>query len=576
MFPAFSANLTRPEGVAAEFGWVDYLLFALTLVISALIGVYFAFFDPKRQNTRDGYLMGGRTMGIFPISMSLIASYISGISLLAIPAEMYVYGTQYWVAVTSDILASLTMAFIYLPVFYQLKIVSSYEYLELRFSRPVRLFGSVVFLIKMMLYIPIVIYVPALAFSQVTGFNLHLVTPVVCIVCIFYTMLGGLKAVVWTDALQTVLMFGGVTVVMILGTVYVGGPAAVWQRAIDGERIEFFKLSLDPTERHTIWSVVIGNYTSVLAAFAVNQAMVQRALAMSSIRKAKITIGILAIGLACIVSMCCYTGLVIYATFFVCDPISTKQIGKADQLLPHFVMAISKGIPGLPGLFMAGVFSAALSSMSTGLNSMTGIIFEDLIRPCVKKPISEARASFIMKVMVALIGALCVALVFLVEKLGTLLQAGRSLSSITAGPLLGVFSLGLLFPWANGKGALVGGITSMLLVGWISVGSQTAIAGGTLYFETKPTSIAGCPEMPTVAPASLPRSEAFVLYQLSYMWYTLVGCATALFVGIITSFITGATRVADVDRAFLSPAVHWLLPSQKEGAEMEMPKRKDP
>ena len=87
--------------------------------------------------------------------------------------------------------------------------------------------------------------------------------------------------------------------------------------------------------------------------------------------------------------------------------------------------------------------------MSTGLNSMTGVIFEDFIRPTLKKPMSEARASLVMKVMVAMIGLVCVALVFLVEHMGTLVQAGKSLSGITAGSLLGVFSLGMFFPWAN-------------------------------------------------------------------------------------------------------------------------------
>ncbi|KAJ8951880.1 hypothetical protein NQ318_019856, partial [Aromia moschata] len=115
--------------------------------------------------------------------------YISGISILGIPAEMYTYGTQFWMIIASEGFVSLAMAYGYLPVFYKLQITSSYEYLNLRFNQTVRLLGSILFLTKMLLYIPIVIYVPALAFSQVTGINLHLVTPVVCVVCIFYTTL---------------------------------------------------------------------------------------------------------------------------------------------------------------------------------------------------------------------------------------------------------------------------------------------------------------------------------------------------------------------------------------------------
>lgn len=138
----------------------------------------------------------------------------------------------------------------------------------------------------------------------------------------------------------------------------------------------------------------------------------------------------MAAGILIIVSFCCYTGLVIYATFATCDPLATGAIRKYDQLLPYFVMTITGSIPALPGIFMSGVFSAALrynlckkcsqddkkttntttildyifSSMSTGLNSMCGVIFEDLIRPAYNKPISEKTASFIMKVIVVVIG----------------------------------------------------------------------------------------------------------------------------------------------------------------------------
>ncbi|XP_068084240.1 sodium-coupled monocarboxylate transporter 2 [Anabrus simplex] len=554
------------------FDWIDYVVFGLSLVLSALIGVYFAFFAPQKQNTTSEYLMGGKTMGIFPISMSLIASYISGISLLGLPAEMYVYGTQYWMIVCSEIVVSFTIVGVYLPVFYTLQITSSYEYLKLRFSSGVRLLGSVIFLVKMLLYIPMVIYVPALAFSQATGANLHLITPIVCIVCIFYTTLGGLKAVVWTDTLQTILMFAGVIIVMVLGTINVGGIDVVIERSRDSERLEFFVFDLDPTIRHTFWSVLVGNYFSWLAACSVNQAMMQRCLAMPTRKKANITVIILAAGILAIVTMSCYTGLVIYASFYDCDPVSTKSIGKADQLLPFFVMEISKNIPGLPGLFISGVFSAALSSMSTGLNSMTGVLFEDLIRPRLKT-ISEARASFIMKIIVVVIGTVCVGLVFLVEKMGTLIQAGKSLAGITAGSLLGIFSLGMFFPWANSKGALVGGLTSFTLVGWISLGTQAAIATGHITFPKKPISVEGCVlEYDNSTLSLIPefiRDEPFALYRMSYLWYTALGTSTAIIVGLIVSFLTGPNDPKNVDPKLLTPVIHRFLPTKMRRREVD-------
>lgn len=222
------------------FDLVDSIVFIGMLGVSALVGVYQGYMSRQNPDAVREYLVGSQNMSIFPISMSLIASYISGISMLGLPAEMYVYGTQLWSIIIADFFVSLTMAIVYLPVFYGLQITSSYEYLELRFNRMVRLMGSIIFIIKMLLYIPLVIYVPALAFNQVTDINLHTIALLVSIVCIFYTTLGGLKAVVWTDTIQIMVMFGSVITVAVLGTNKVGSVYEVWRRNFETGRIEFF------------------------------------------------------------------------------------------------------------------------------------------------------------------------------------------------------------------------------------------------------------------------------------------------------------------------------------------------
>lgn len=127
-----------------------------------------------------------------------------------------------------------------------------------------------------------------------------------------------------------------------------------------------------------------------------------------------------------------------------------SQLAKAkDQLLPLFVMDILRDMPGLPGLFIAGVFSAALSSLSTCLNSMSAVILEDFVKPFIKEPLSQRAVNWIMRSVVVGVGALCAALVFVVQKMGTVLQLTMSLEAITNGPLLGTFTLGILVPWVN-------------------------------------------------------------------------------------------------------------------------------
>lgn len=151
------------------------------------------------------------------------------------------------------------------------------------------------------------------------------------------------------------------------------------------------------------------------------------------------------LGTLALVLSCSYCGLLIYATYHDCDPLTTKLAKAKDQLLPLLVMRLFGDFPGLPGLFVSGVFSAALSSLSTGLNSMSAVILEDFVKPQMKQPLTEKQTHYVMRFVVAIFGGICVCLVFLVEKLGAVLQLSISLSAVSNGPLLGIFTMGWVF-----------------------------------------------------------------------------------------------------------------------------------
>lgn len=128
---------------------------------------------------------------------------------------------------------------IYLPVFYKMQLTSVYEYLEARFDKKLRTISSFLFLIASFLYLPIVIYVPALALSQAVEINVHTITPIVCAVCLFYTTIGGIKAVVWTDTLQFGAMIGGIVSVICIGLKTVGGFEEIYAKSKDGGRFQW-------------------------------------------------------------------------------------------------------------------------------------------------------------------------------------------------------------------------------------------------------------------------------------------------------------------------------------------------
>lgn len=208
-----------------------------------------------------------------------------------------------------------------------------------------------------------------------------------------------------------------------------------------------FSLDLNPTIRHTLWSQIIGGLFYWIQTGAISQNMFQRYLALPSLRASRKALTIFICGIITLMLLCAYNGLLIYATYKHCDPLKTKLARAKDQLLPLFVMDTLGGLPGLSGLFVAGVFSAALSSLSTCLNSMSAVVLEDFVKPHVQKPLTNNQINFVMKSVVVVIGVISVALVFVVERMGTVLQLTMSLEAISNGPLFGIFTIGVLLPW---------------------------------------------------------------------------------------------------------------------------------
>ncbi|CAL8148090.1 unnamed protein product [Orchesella dallaii] len=555
-----------PGALSDLFGWPEYLVFAGMLCISAGIGLFYGCTGNKQKTTSE-FLMGNRSLGVFPIASSLIASFISAITLLGTPAEVYSKGTMYWVIGISYIFVTAAAAFIYLPVFFDLQLTSAYEYLQLRFSRPVRLLGSLIFISQMTIYMAIVVYAPSLALSQVTGLNVYGCVVAIFFICTFYTTVGGMKAVVWTDTFQVIIMFAAMLIVIFKGAHDVGGHAAVWEIGKAGGRIEFFNFDLDPRTRHTVWGLLFGGYFTWVTVYGCNQAQVQRYLSVPTKRKAQWALFINMFGLMGILSLCCYAGLVIYAKYATCDPIISKRVNTPDQLFPLFVMDTLGTFRGLPGLFVAGIFSGALSTVSSGLNSLAAITLEDFIRGVFYPDITDERATTVSKLLAVAFGLISFGLVFVAEQLGGVLQAALSIFGIIGGPLLGVFSLGMFFPWANSKGALVGTISALLFTLWMGIGANLAISSKQIINPKLNVSVDGCAwgnfSLPPTPVEPEHDSGLIELYRISYIWYSAIGCCITVFIGLLISFLTGAQDPRKLEAKLISPAVdkfvRWLF-----------------
>ncbi|GFS47393.1 putative sodium-dependent multivitamin transporter [Trichonephila inaurata madagascariensis] len=376
----------------------DYVILAAMLLLSTCIGIYYYFLD--RRKPHGEYFLASRSMPVAPVAFSLMASFLSALTILGLTAEFYMHGTQFIMINIGYVVGMPVATFVILPVFFNMQAASAFEYLEKRFCKGARLLVSTVFIIQVVIYMAIILYAPAIALNAVTGLSKWTSVFVTGLVCTFYSTLGGMKAVLWTDLFQALLMFSAVFAVAIKGTMDIGGLSEVWRIAKEGERIQFFNFDPDPTVRHTFWTLVIGGFFTYLSVHAVNQAQVQRLLTVRSLKESQIATGINVFLIFLFKIMLSFAGIVIYANLSKCDPLLRSEetnIYKADQILPYFVMTSLTTFPGLPGLFIAGVSSACLSSVSSAINSLAAVTVEDFLFPLYLHRFSESKVTIFTK-----------------------------------------------------------------------------------------------------------------------------------------------------------------------------------
>ncbi|CAG2166172.1 unnamed protein product [Oppiella nova] len=445
--------------LTTSFSIMDYLVFGLLLIISSLIGVYF-WFKSLNNTSNDEFLTGKRQLSAFPVCMSLVASFMSTNTLLGLPAEVFLSGTQISAQIISFIIAIVLSAEIFMPIYYRLDILS----------------------VNQIPYVAVVLYGPALALSSVTPLSISSSILMVGAICTFYTSIGGIKAVIWTDVLQFILMILGVLMVIIQGALEVGGFQEMWNINQKGGRVIFFNTDVNVYKNDNLLNVIIGTTIIWSANYCCLQTQVQRYCSLGSIQKARRTLYWNLPLLILISLLAVMSGMAIFAKYHDCDPITLGYVQRPDQLMPYFVMDTLSQYPGLAGLFVACVFSGSLSTLSSGFNSLAAITWEDIIKHRIKCQ-DDRHALKITKLIAGSYGLIAIALAFIVGNAGTVFQASISLVGSMVGPLFALFTLGVLYPYATAPfilvflmgisctGSLIGFISGIICGLFLSIGS---------------------------------------------------------------------------------------------------------
>lgn len=577
-----SGDYSIHTGEIRTLGTWDYVIFVLTFVASAAIGFYHAYKDRYKTNVEEFHL-SGRKMHPIPVSMSLTATFISALTLLGNPTEIYTNGTMFYWIVVAMLISTVSSAHLFLPVFYNLNKTSTFEYIEIRFGSAAKVLASAVFVSLTVVYLGFVIYAPSLAFQAVTGLSLWGTMIGVAAVCTLYTTLGGMKTVLWTDSLQLCIMIAGLIVVLVRSSSITGGFVQAWEIAKESGRIIFTDFNPDPRTRHSVWSMAVGGGLFWTYLYGIHQAQVQRACSLPTLKRAQIAIWINYSGLVLIITLTCMIGVTMFAFYKDCDPVKLGLISKSDQLLPLMVLDILGHIPCLAGLFVACVFSGGLSSISSGLSAMSAVILEDFVKPFCCKSLSGKTEILISKLLIIVLGCLQLGVAFLISQAsGLVMQLSYSLTSLATGPLMGLFVSGLVFPWTNKYGAITGFVASISMMSWLIFGTAIEKPSGTTpplavsasacnlnvknISDISTTILSQTTTLP-LTPASnyttlSPTEEPFVynFYRMSYMWYTGFGLIIHITIALCVSFVTGRTDPNTLDHKLMIPFFYKLCP----------------
>ncbi|XP_026775131.3 sodium-coupled monocarboxylate transporter 2 [Pangasianodon hypophthalmus] len=546
-----------PNGAVGTFQVWDYVVFACLFVVSSGIGVFFAIKERNKVSSK-AFLVGGRQLTCGPVALSLTASFMSAVTVIGTPSDVYRFGASFIIFGIAYTLMVIFTAEVYLPVFYRSGITSTYEYLELRFSKLVRMAATVIYTVQTVLYTGVVVYAPALALNQVTGFNLWGSIFATGIVCTFYCTLGGLKAVVWSDAFQMVVMVAGFLTVLVQGTHVSGGISAVWETAQAGQRLNVFDFDLSPLRRHTFWTVSVGGMFTWLGIYGVNQSTIQRCISCKTETHARCALYLNLLGLLLIVFCGVVSGLIMYAFYSRCDPWTAGFLSAPDQLMPYFVLEVLGNFPGLPGLYVACAFSGTLSTVAASINALATVTYEDFVSQYYRN-LSNKAAMWISKALCVMFGVICTSMAVAASNMGAVLQAALSIHGMCGGPTLGLFSLGIFFPFTNTMGAIGGLILGISLSFWVGVGAFIHPASPNSTHPL-PLSIENCNLLNTTATNSTQTASsdtgsvlAESWYSMSYLYYSAVGFLATVIGGLLITLITGPTKPQEVKPGLIRP-----------------------
>jgi SSS family transporter len=443
-----------------------------------ILGLGFCF--SKKDVSSTEYFLAGRTMGWFPIGLSVMVTVFSAVNYVAFPNEVFGYGLAVTMSIPVFILVAVPITRYWIPFFHGLKITSAYEYLEQRFDSRVRILASGMFILWRLLWMATALYAAGTILSSVTHIPAWTVILIGGMAATLYTTAGGMRAVMWTDVAQFVILFGSIVAGLFITISDLGWNQMV-QLCYEGGRLKPFYpldwqyLSFDPTLRMTLWSVLIGVFVAFLSRYGADQVVLQRYFTASDLKQAQRGFWLNVFAAVFSLTLLALLGLAVYAHAVSSGVMSTSDVltpvAKKMLAMKHLGQVIRSFPAGVTGLVAAGLFAATMSSMDSGINTCCAAWTEDFHKKWFKGNSPSGRQLMVQALILGLlVTCLAFGLMGLVGKTNSLFMIVNKLINGLGSPLLALFLLGMFTKQGNASGAFYGGIIGFVLSAFISLG----------------------------------------------------------------------------------------------------------
>ncbi|MBT3947922.1 MAG: sodium/solute symporter [Candidatus Marinimicrobia bacterium] len=456
--------------------WIDLTVLIGYLSLVAGMGYYFS----KKNISTEEYFVGGRSFSGWVVGLSLVGTSISSVTFLSYPADAYKTTWIRFITTWSMPLGVLIAAYYFLPFFRRNNVTSAYEYLEHRFGPSVRVYGGVTFIFAQLVRVSIILYLVSLLLHEITGFSIVTNILISGVFVAFYTIMGGINAVIWTDVIQTIiLVLGGLLTLGVIINHLPGGLGQIFSVAISDGKLSLAEMtssgfrSIDwnfSITRKTGTMLFLVGLTSWLTEYSANQNTVQRYAAAKSTYEARKAMLVCVLSSLPIWAFYMFIGTSLYVFFQVFPTIEATEmlngVRKAEQIFPYFILNFLP--PGFTGLVIAAALAAAMSSLDSSINAISTVGVVDIYRRHIKK--AEKDKHYLQIAWLIAGGAalfmVCGALILNASETKTLQDTATILYSITGGGLLGLYLLGFFTKKGNAKSVWIGLIVTSLFTIW--------------------------------------------------------------------------------------------------------------